>query len=152
MRILVALSVIASLAACGGDTDYLAADPAEAAEDLAQAACAGRHECISITISCDPPEAMYSPYPSEAACVGTLSPIYADLFLGCRALDLTDDERDALNACFNVEIRCIGEDELADYAAAVCAGEEWRETACSDVQPLLQACFECGQDPTACAR
>lgn len=156
----VCLAALLSLAVagCGGDTDYISKDPAEAGPELGEAACDADFECGIISVSCDmgTAVAMREPaehlYGSRDACDTMLTTYYTDIITGCAAANLTDDERDQVNACLNSAPYCPADSELQDVADALCANHlpPGADPACMIAQPILQHCTSCAANPASC--
>jgi hypothetical protein len=144
------------IAGCGGGTDYLGQSPEESAADLAEMGCGVAFDCGVYEIDCDPPTATLRPaeeiYGSQAACESDLADYYADLFAGCAAANLTDDQKDTLNDCLNSGSRsCLSEAEAAEWAEAVCIeGSGALDEVCRRALPVLELCSACANDPADC--
>ena len=82
-------------------------------------------------------------------CEGQVSDTYVDLFNGCAMANLTDDEKDALNDCFNAGGSCPAEADYQAIADAVCSGQSppGAPEACDQANAVLSRCSECIDNP-----
>lgn len=144
-------------AACGGGTDYLGQSPEDAAADLAQVGCDYAFECGVYELDCDPMEITHHPasdyYDSHAACESQSAAAYRDIFTGCAAANLTDDEKDLLNDCLNANAGagCRTEAELDELLEQACSGGNAAfDEVCERAFPVLEHCYACFDDPLDC--
>jgi len=151
-----ALGLVLATAACGGgDTDYFARTPEEAGALLGERGCADQFSCGVLLVNCPDTTctAMYLPaasfYADEASCGTQVAMTFARQLAGCAAAQLTDAQQDAVNACFNAELRCYTADELVAIGAAATANQPYGPQECQDAGPILDLCDLCADDPTA---
>jgi hypothetical protein len=146
--------MVSLLTACGGGTDYLGESPSDAADDLASKTCAAAFDCGVLNIHCGAPNTAEhvsgeAAYGTRMDCEAQVSGTYVDLFNGCAMANLTDDEKDALNDCFNAGGSCPSEADYQAIADAVCSGQSppGAPEACDQANAVLSRCSECIDNP-----
>jgi hypothetical protein len=146
--------VMSVVAACGGSTDYLGESPSEAGGDLAKSSCDTAFDCGVLSIHCGTPNTATLMtgeefYGTQDECERSLSMTYTDLFTGCAAANLTDDEASALNDCLNSGGSCPAESDFQAIADAVCSGQNPPNApeSCDQASAVLSRCSECIDNP-----
>ena len=133
------------LAACGGTTDYLGMPPEEAGAELADKSCDQLFECDVVEISCDPPTGTRVPaeqfFGSREACTAQLQPDYILLFQGCDLVDLTEDQIDDMNSCFNQDPGCYSDEEITELVDAVCNDRPYGSEECQRSREAVSLCL-----------